>query len=268
MRASWVLDDRGDVWSEASRNLGLSLHTNRGGSDLTNFLVAQMGFVVVREHPGWVEIKFDPDTASPVSLTSIFYWAGDRAFLPTSVVAPGETKVARVFQRKIDLDNYVGGLIERKTKRPDYERHQIDLSMTPFKSDWQIATELCRADLPTKAKIDVLQKILGDRFYWCERGENGDYEIVQRARFMLERDANFQSLQRPTFRAAYDRKFGAWSADQLKAIAGDDLPMAESLSVAIEFSDRPRQRLRYERMIVPTRTSTGGDALLIVSTAN
>jgi hypothetical protein len=264
MLASWVLDDRGDIWPEASRNLGLALNTDRSAKELTNFLIKQMGFLVMREYPGRNELMLDPAIVSPVALTAIFCWGADRRFLPTSWIDVTTPKLARVFTSALTLHNQIGALIERRTPRPNFECFEQEVRISPFGAHCKLATEISRSELHVVRKLDLLEEVLGQHLIWAERTDVGDFAMTHATAKAASYDPEFcTNSQTKSFREASDRRFGAWTADHFKSIRYDYAPSSTSISAEVAFHKRPKQRYFYDRLIIPTASSTGRDALLI-----
>lgn len=264
MSASWVLDDQGECWSATSRSLGAALHTRRQGAELTDFLVRQMGFVLVRAFPSHYELTYNAAIASPVALTSLFYWFADRPFRPTTCISPEATKVAAVFRTPLALFNHLGALIETRSPRPAYERFALDLDRSAFAPIWRAVAEICRTDMPLRDKLMLLDAMSAGDILVVERAANGDYELVRPSNAMAERDPDLcQRDHDRTLRDAFDRDFGAWTADQLMDVKSADAPFAEGISAQIAFKNYARRRYFYDRLVVPMVGSTGADALLI-----
>jgi hypothetical protein len=264
MLSSWVLDDHGDIWPEASRNLGLALQTERSAKELTDFLVRQMGFVVIREFQGRNELLLDPEIVSPVALTAIFCWGADRRFQPTAWVDVKTPKLARVFTTMLALHNQVGALVERRTPRPDFELFEQDVNDSAFSAACRLATRICRSDLHIVHKLDLLEDVVGQHLIWAERADNGDFAMTHATTAATAYDPEFCATDRTkTFREASDRRYGTWTADQFLDIYQADVAQCASISALIRFNNRPERRYFYDRLVIPAASSTGRGALLI-----
>jgi hypothetical protein len=266
MLASWVLDDRGDIWPEASRNLGLALQTERSARALTDFLVRQMGFIVIREYQGRNELLLDPEIVSPVALTAIFCWGADRRFQPTSWVDVKTPKLARVFTNMLGLHNQVGALVERRTPRPDFELLPTEITRSSFNANLQTTVEICRSDMPVKQKLEMIETIFRGRYLLAARHESGDYHIGEAGGYYTQHYSDFSARSiGQSFRNCADSRYGDWTADQFRLISGEDRPTTASINARILFDGRERTRVFYERLIVPFKSSYGRDTLLIAS---
>lgn len=262
MLSSWVVDDQGEAWPEASRNLGLALQTRRQGADLTDFLVHQMGFVVVREYANRYEVKSCLETTSPVALTALFLWFQQRALRPVVYTDVADTKINRVLRDKKSLNAYLNALIEARSRRPDFVADRIEIDLSPFSASWQRCTDLCRADIPLQRKFELIEQ-LHQHFTFAERDENGEYVVTYASGVARDYDPAFLSRDHGTFAEASDRAFGKWSADHFRRLNVGTDPFAESVGAVATFHARPRQRYFYNRLIVPITVSPGRDALLI-----
>jgi hypothetical protein len=264
MRGTWIIDDRGQVWSETDPAFKRMLCTERSGAALTNFLLSQMGFVAVREHDKRTEILFDPACVSSIALTEYFYWSADRVFRATSCVDVGNAAVSAAFFKPLDLYNHLGRVIEMRTPRPDFTQDMIDLNRSSFRERWRAAVEVCATDIAPMLKLNIIEDMFSGHVVLAERGSDGDYVFANAChRFHGYDSSLWSTLQGRSFRQAEDKLFGDWTANYYRGIDGRDAPIAESVSALIAFQSRGRQRYYYDRLIIPMVTRSGADALLI-----
>jgi hypothetical protein len=263
MRRVWVIDDEGVCWNESHRSLADRLRTNRAGPELTAFLLGQAGFVSVNEFLNRASVHFDDESVSPIALTGYLYWLTDHPFVPTTIGFVGDTTVSRVFYDRSELINFVGQTVERRRTRPEFSASPITMEQSSFALRWEAAREVFSNASTVDGVAGFFDALFQGRYVLAIRDDSNEFRIQLVGQNYSDYDSDFvKNNVGRTFRDAFDKDFGNWSADCFNLVSGSSAPVAERVNAHIEFPKISRKLYQYERLTLPLRNGSGRDYLL------
>jgi hypothetical protein len=266
-----IVDDNGRIWRTGSRALLDSLHVAEPESDLTRYLIRNLGFVRIRTTRSGVRITLRPRFLTKAALEAIVFqmvtleherFVIEIADIPNRVeIIPGVEDAAA---RLADLASVAGNITREDFYREEMSLHR--LRGTPRLSPlvgllqrWRRGRGNLRTDLATEFGDPALlgraivMKMTGDAGGVIEYvGDGFTWADDSWRHAMVGNDANGQPDPR------YGQKFWAGYLETQRTQS----PRLEFIEAVIRVPGYPARRSRYERLLLPWRR--GGNQFVSV----
>jgi hypothetical protein len=266
-----IVDDNGRIWRTGSRALLDSLHIDQPESDLTRYVIRNLGFVRIRTTRSGVRITLRPRFLTKAALEAIVFqmvtleherFVIEIADAPNRVeIIPGLEDAAA---RLADLASVAGNITREDFYREEMSLHRLRGSprLSPLVGllrRWRRGRGNLRTDPATEfsdpallGRAIVMQmtgdtggviEYVGDGFTWAD-------DSWRHA--MVGHDANGQPDPR------YGQNFWAGYLETQRTQA----PRLEFIEAVIRVPGYPARRSRYERLLLPWRR--GGNQFVSV----
>ena len=267
---TFLFDDQGEIWDAASHKLASTLSASVGGSELTNYVVRNLGYVGVSENNGSVRVRLRPAAVSPIAFSALCYYLMDR-------------KPERIVLSRFDRDwshEFIGADVNVLRRLVD----AVPVDQADRVGDFVSRTKSIEGIAPSNP-LSALVKL------WKETGKPLRYESIARlleqgmaGRYVLVQTGEtssdvFLRAVGPGF-LSYDDSwrsqakglrvedqpdyyYGRWVAQAYRdTTSGGGEPRLEDVDAIVTTPRIGRSRVRYTRLIVPIEAASGAECLL------
>lgn len=252
-----LIDDRGEVWPSDSRRLREAFDSPYSDGEFVAYAVANLGFAVVSGNGGSMRVRMRPSIVSEAT------WATVRQRL----LAPGVDRVALTWLDEDWRDEILQprspavGRIERlladaRRARPgDYlarlvptERLHAASPLGHLVRNWP---EFVQPSAQAALRA-LLCATLGDRYVVTRRNGSGRvlFQEFGAALYPWYETWRTCAVGAP-IEEQPDRDYGHWVAAAYRAALDADRPMIAEVDTVVRWPHAGRQRLRYQRVLVP-----------------
>ncbi len=266
---TFLFDDRGEMWDAASRQLASELCASISGTELANYAIRNLGYVSVSENNGSVRVRLRPAAVSPIAFSALCYYLMDR-------------RPERIVLSRLDRDwthEFVGTDVNVLRRLV----HLVPVSHADRLGDFvsQIKKVDGIAATNPLATLFKLWKEEGEPLEYeriarlLEQGMAGRYVVVQTGEtnsdvFLRAVGPGFLSYDdgwraRATGLRVEDQPdyyYGRWVAQAYRDTTSDGGPRLEDVDAIVSTPRVGRSRIRYTRLIVPIKASSGTECLL------
>lgn len=260
-----LIDDRGETWTAGCPDLRRRLGFGRSDFDLVGYAVRTLGFALIRQRGRSIHLSLRPALTTPATLGTLFYRLAEATperLLISYLQNAWQHEVLRsAHEAMLRLEDLV---FATSTWRPSstylVQRHPLVLrqhsaleSLGPLLAIWHVTgglwTDRLR-DLLTA--LNLLDRAIllhnpagGDRLVFDHRGTSFSFYPPSWNRLAIGRDIEDQP----------DRDYGARTAHTYREVLGDGEPRFEAVDAVIRDPGHDVRRSRYDRLILPWRTS-------------
>lgn len=271
MRGSGIIfDDKGESWPAVTRELARALNSDLSPSDLNDFVIRNLGFVLVAHVRGGVRISLRPDILSPVAYASLMQWLFDNPQRRTILTTYGDAGRDELKGSPEGLRQALASCLRRSSWRAGKQFHRARLSPTLLAPDSPLHTfrGLWEQGLsPEPAPlISLCNRLFKGRFALSEVTEANELIIREHGRgYATYSDAYFARCIGQRIEDDPDMEYGRWTAEAHRQALTQREPLLEDVDVAICGAGQPGRHVRYQRIIAPLLGANGRKYLLSAS---
>jgi hypothetical protein len=267
MRATWIIDDRGELWPADSQSLSDYLGTDQSGPHLTSFVVRNLGFIAIQLGARVNEIVYSPAAVAPEALAGVLYWLSDNAFVPVALREMKQTGAVPVHLHKRGVIQAIGKLIDARQFATEFSLSDIPISRSPFARTWEAAREICCRLSSHTDRDGILEHLFEGRFAVGRQDSgDGEFKVTAIGSYVSMRDDEFaQNAKGRSFRHLYDNSYGHWIADTYRTAVALETPTAARIDATITWPRLNPRKYRYSRLLMPFMASTGERYLMSAS---
>jgi hypothetical protein len=260
-----LIDDSGETWAAGSADLRQRLGFGRSEFDLVGYAVRTLGFALVRQRGRSIHLSLHPALVTPATLGTLFYLLAEampERLLLSYLQRTWQHEVLRsAHEAMLRLEDLVYAtptwrprstyVVQRHPLTP--RKHSALQSLGPLLAIWHVTgglwTDRLRDLLTT---LNLLERAVvlhnptgGDRLVFDYRGASFSFYPPSWNRLAIGRDLEDQP----------DRDYGLRTAHSYRGALGDGQPRFEAVDAVIRAPGQDTRRSRYDRLILPWRTS-------------
>lgn len=256
-----LIDDRGDVWANASLRLRDAFAPTCSDDEYCDYLIRNLGFVSVSVFGRSCQFKLHPAVLTSNTLDSLIHWLATRQF---------DRYVMNYYDRewKFELhgeaDVVTGRLLMlfslKQLVRPsDFIAEEM---VAGEQADNPMFASLIKSwpELVTNLHQDGLRNILNTLTkgrYFLVRVDSAHDRLVYHAAgngFTKLNNDWLSSVRETPIDQQPDRAYGRWVRAGYKKILTENRPMLEAIDAIVDSPEVGRHRLRYQRIMLPARS--------------
>jgi hypothetical protein len=266
---AFLFDDRGEMWEATSGRLASELCASISGTELADYAIRNLGYVSVSESNGSVRVRLRPAAVSPIAFSALCYYLMDR-------------KPERIVLSRLERDwshEFIGADVNMLRRLV----HLVPVNHADRVGDFVSQVKKAEGIAPTNplAALLKLSQEEGEPLEFerisrlLEQGMAGRYVMVQTGEtssdvFLRAVGPGFLSYDdgwrsRATGLRVEDQPdyyYGRWVAQAYRDTTSDGAPRLEDVDAIVSTPRVGRSRIRYTRLIVPIRSSSGTACLL------
>jgi hypothetical protein len=267
-----LIDDKGDLWGNASIQLRQSFGPSSSDDDLASYLVKNLGFIAVNVYDRSCQIRVRPSIVAPPSVNALIYWLSGRKFdrLLTSYFEDDwrielHGAVDLVAQRLLQAMN------KQQLVRPgDFVSKRIPLDQLPnsnvfasLLTHWPMLSSSVHQD----GIRTLLHQLTHGRYFLVRESEPGGQVVFQ------DVGSEFATLDKEWLSSARgmpvehqsDPAYGCWIEQRYRQVLAKPEIITESVDAIVSTRRFGRYRIRYNRIILPAEGPDGKKWLLCSS---
>jgi hypothetical protein len=263
---AWYVDEQGEVWSASK--LRRALRTDLDDSELSTYLVVNMGYIAFELSPRALWIRLRPCAVTQVTLAGALFWLSERSDSRVVIDYYETTWCQELLGR---TSQALGRLAELVVTAPtlragDFRRRPRESISGPLRllvQTWQRDP----AFAVSESSMEFLRNGLGGRYMLlkCPQGSRR-LEICAVGRGYLSFDiAWLRKAVGRRFDDQPDHLFGRWAAEAYYEAAKGENAIIDDVDVLLDNPRRKKSRLQYQRVILPYRTRSGDHLFLSCS---
>lgn len=265
-----ILDDRGNVWPAATRDLARSLNCDLAPTDLNDFVIRNLGFVQVTLFRGGVRIRLRPDILSPAAYVSLRHWLADHPHHRAILTTFGDGWQDELAGTTEKLHQALAIFFRQSSWRAGKQFHRARLNPATLAPDSPLRTfrGLWEHGLGAELKslISLCDRHFKGRFTLSEVTTADEFVIREHGRgYAVYPDDYFTRCIGQRIEDDPDMEYGRWIAEAHRQALTEREPLLEDVDVAICGAGQPGQHVRYQRIIAPLCGAKGQRYLLSAS---
>ena len=265
----WLIDDRGNVWTRFDR-LRAALGTQLGPAEFTKYAIENLGYVAIEDRNRATWLKLRPRAVSQTTLAAVLYWLLESP-AHRCVISHLERAWQHEMLSRVDAIERLGELIVDPSEVRDGDfrrqaREREDDVAAPIKElirRWQTDVSA-----PFSAQCAaLLHQAFGGRYMVIKRSRGSrrlEIRAVGRGFVVYDDDWLSQAVGQ-RLEDQPDHFYARWAAEAYHEAASTERPSVDAIDALIERPQRGKERLQYQRLILPYRQSGGGHLLLCAS---
>jgi hypothetical protein len=263
----WLIDDRGNVWTRLDR-LREALGTGLGPTELTKYAIENLGYVVIEDRNGATSLRLRPRAVSQTTLAAVLYWLVECPAL-RYVISHLESDWQHEILNRADAIGRLGELVvdPLEVRQGDFRRQAregaIALPIRQLLGRWQ-----ADASAPFSTQCaELLHKAFGGRYMLIKRSCGSrrlEIRAVGHGFIVYDKDWLSQAVGQ-RLEDQPDHFYARWAAEAYHDAASTEQPSVDAVDALIERPLRGKERLQYQRLILPYRQSDGDHLLLCAS---
>ncbi len=264
-----IIDDSGRLTDAGSPSLRSELHAWSLGDNFADYVIRNLGFIELAEHPRAVRIKMRPAVTSPTAFAALMYWLADhpspRVMLSRhddewrhEVIGDSRTATSKLvtMMRQMAAD-----------RSADFLRAPLDAAVldtdNPLLTLIRLRSELGR-DLDYERLGPLLNGGLKGRFTTVSADQDlktisidgVGWGFAQEANYWLHRAVGTRLEDGP------DQAFGVWASEDYRHVLKNGLPALDDIDVVVDWPQVGRRRYCYKRLLLPLNSADGRVRLL------
>lgn len=271
-----LIDDKGETWPAGAVAVRQRLGHDPSQFDPVGYAVRNLGFALVRQRGRSIHLSLRPALVTPATLGALFYRLAEampERLLLSYLQRNWQHEVIRsAHEAMLRLEDLV---YTGSTWRPHsaylVQRHPLVLrkhsalqSLGPLLAVWHLTGGLWTDRLrDLLMALNLLERAVvlrnptgGDRLVFDHRGASFSFYPPCWNLLAIGRDLEDQP----------DREYGIRTAQSYREALGDGQPRFEAVDAVIRAPGKEVRRSRYDRLILPWRTSDNERFLTGVST--
>lgn len=267
-----LIDVDGTLWPCHTPSLGRRLGSSLTASDLSAFVVRNMGWAGIGNHATGVHVSIRPATLHPLTLARMIQWLASQH--------QSRYLVSSLEETELWTHHVCGSLVEAMQK--------IVALTEPYAvpRDRHLSRALAPRDLVTDDRLGglwdlwknasgqptlqhllpLLHDRLNGRYVVVSPNENGDLPIVATGDGLPLLNGHWaRQAAGSRLQDGLDVYYSNWAAKGYLEAHRTDLPRFEAMDAVLKIPQQAEQRLTYRRLILPIKSQEGSRALLSAS---
>ena len=269
-----LIDHVGEIWPGDIHELAEELQSSLSGDELVNFLVRNLGWVLVEQKQGVCKIKCRPSSMSETTLVALLFCVHDCS--ETTVFAldiVSKDSVSQLVRGKYLVTTILSSLVDAAGARDFWKgakfiASRLTKSAPPFASIAnKIKTLIERADdigkvaphisqlLQTRWSISSYDRTSGD---WIEDFNSGGFTPFNPAYSGRQSGARLSEY-------AADAEYTHWIARCRHRVIEDNSVDLATVDAIVTFARVGEARLRYHRICLPVKRRNGSTSIFMAA---
>lgn len=273
MSSLLIFDDLGNLWDGGSARLRASFGANQAHDEFSAYVVKNMGFIAINIYGRSCEIRLRPSLVKPSAFIGLRAWLADRTFdRVVTVHFDADWVYGLHANRQVALDRLEQVLAKAQAPRPgDYLMRPIAAADLPRTTPQHQALHSLIENWPSLSQSvhrdglwNIIKQSLRGRYHIIDAND-GSHDMTFR-----EIGSGFVSYSADWVARAVgnsisqqeDQSYGQWISQTYRKALKDGQPMVCDVDTIMNTPTLGRARLRYKRVLLPTRSPGGGMWLL------
>lgn len=264
-----LIDDQGETWDGQSRKLRAALNSPYSGGEFSSYAVTNLGFVAVNIYGPSCQIRLRPSIVTPSAHRTVQDWLGkvrvERVVLSTLDKHWSDELIrsSPLAQERLELIVTSAARADRQDFLAQVVGTKGIAANTPLGAMVRNWPEISRQS-GQRELLELVKKALGNRYIMVRKHEDNGRIIFHELGDGLF--SNYETWRTCAIGAPMeeqpDRSYGRWSATGYYETLQSAEPRVENVDAIVRWPHAGRERLRYQRVIVPVQRP-GSTPLLV-----
>lgn len=270
-----LIDDLGTIWDGASPRLRTSFGSTACDDDFSTYVVKNLGFIAVHNYGRSCEIRLRPRIVSAAAFSSLADWIGSRKYdrivtahfaddwvyglhaNGTVVLAKLDALVATA--KRVQPGDYLTRPLRKEELPRTTQLHQALHSLI---ENWaMLSASIHRDGLKT-----MVEQTLQGRYTIVDTHVDGSLRFGEIGGGFLSYNDEWVARSRGVpVEQLEDASYGRWVACGYREALRNGEPILSDVDAIMKTPRLGRARVRYKRVLLPTRSAAKGTWLLTAS---
>jgi len=264
-----LIDDQGQDWSANSRQIREAFDSPYSGGEFVDYAVANLGFAAVNDYGSSYQIRLRPSLIGEKCFRVLTEWL--RLAKSERVVLSwyGTDWSYELFRTPVAAASRIEQLVRssRTSKQEDFLSRKVSThELHPTSPLGHLIRNWSAYSAPSSRDtlVNLMRSTLGERYVIVRKNDNdGRISFQQFGRDLFSKYETWRSCAvGAPIEEQPDRVYGRWIASTYGEAFESEGPVVTDVDAIVRWPHAGRARMRYRRVLVPLRTTSGPPLLL------